>query len=499
MHKPQINNSVKTLLQTGNLLVLLELLNRHPKREKEGLMPYNFIRHQRNQAFLLPEDMRDWLPAGDLALFLVDLVEGMDLSPFCARYRSDGWGRAAYEPSAMVALILYAYCLGERSSRRIEKLCGRDAGFRVVAGNLIPDHSTIARFRKDFEDELKALFGVVLGLCAEAGMVKPGLLAIDGTKLKASASLDANRSYASLKGEYEELARRMLAEAERVDAEEDLLYGPEGRGDEVPEEMRDHEKRRRWIAERLKELDDEADRREAEQRDKIEKRKERREAGQKAGRTPLDPDQVSERFLAKAKVNTTDPDSRIMKGPAGYLQGYNAQAAVTEDQVIVAESLSQQEADWDLLHPMVGRASENLAEAGVRKRIGTVVADAGYACEANLATAEESEIAFFVALEKDRLQALELKRSPLYPDGVPEELNIFERMRHRLKTQAGRDAYSKRGITIEPVFGQLKDGRGFERFMRRGHKACASEWSLMCTTHNLLKLFRWKVAPEFST
>lgn len=462
-------------------------------------MPYNFIRHQRDQSFLLPEDMRDWLPEGDLALFVVDMVEEMDLSPFYARYRSDGWGRAAYEPSAMVALILYAYCLGERSSRRIEKLCGRDAGFRVVAGNLLPDHSTIARFRKDFEQELKGLFGVVLAMCAEAGMVRPGLLAIDGTKLKASASLDANRCHASLKEEYEELAQRILDEAERTDAEEDLLYGPERRGDEVAEEMRDGEKRRRWIAERLRAIDDEADRREAEQRDKIEKREERREAGeQHIGRRPLEPGRVRERFLAKAKVNTTDPDSRIMKGPKGYLQAYNTQVALTEDQVIVAAYLSNEEADWDLLHPMVRRAEENLKEAGVEGGVETVVADAGYASEANLVAAEGSDKPFFIALDKDRLHALELERSPLAPDDIPQGLNIFERMRHRLKTDKGREAYSKRGITVEPVFGQLKDGRRFERLMRRGLKACESEWSLMCTAHNLMKLHRWKAAMGVS-
>src|SRR4030042_5280604 len=389
-------------------------------------MSYNFIRHHRDQSFLLPEEMRDWLPDGDLALFLVDLVEEMDLASFYSRYRSDGWGRAAYEPSAMVALILYSYCLGERSSRRIERLCSRDAGFRVVAGNLTPDHSTIARFRKEFEAELKGLFGAVLGLCAEAGMIKPGLLAVDGTKLKASASLAANRSYASLKGEYEELARRILEEAERVDAEEDLLYGPDKRGDEIPEELRDRNKRRRWIAERQKEIDDEADRLEGERRNKVEQRKKDSEAGKKPrGRRPLDPRQARDRFLAKAKVETTAPDSRIMKGPKGYLQGYNTQAAVTEDQVIVAACLSREEDDWDLLNPMVERAEENLKDAGVEEKIETVVADAGYASEANLIAAEESEASFFIALDKDRLQALELKRSPLAPDGIQEGLTAF--------------------------------------------------------------------------
>lgn len=293
-------------------------------------MSYNFIKPNRNQSFLLPENMRDWIPDGDLALFVVDAVEELDLQPFYARYRADGWGRSACEPSAMVALLLYSYCLGESSSRRIEKLCSRDAGFRVVAGNLIPDHSTISRFRANFETELEELFGAVLGLCSVAGIVRPGLLAIDGTKIKADASLDANRSYASLNEEYRKIARRMLEEAARVDAEEDALYGPDKRGDEVPEEIRDPEKRKRWIAERLREMKEEGNRREEEQRSKLEEREEKeREKGKKfSGRPPLSPAEVRDRYLDKARVNTTDPESRIMKGAKGYVQGYNAQAAV---------------------------------------------------------------------------------------------------------------------------------------------------------------------------
>lgn len=454
-------------------------------------MPYNFIEPHRDQCFLLPEDMRDWLPEGDLAFFVVDLVKEMDLSSFYAKYRSDGWGRAAYEPSAMVALLLYSYCLGERSSRRIERLCVRDAGFRVVAGNLLPDHSTIARFRKDHQEELKALFGVVLGLCAEAGMIKPDLLAIDGTKLKAQASLDANRSYASLREEYEELGRRMLEEAERIDASEDLRYGPEGRGEEAPEQMRDPERRRRWIAERLEEAEETSRHREEEQRVKLEGWEARKESGRKnPGRKPLPPEEVRRRFLAKARVNTTDPDSRIMKGPGGYLQGYNAQVAVTKDQVIVAAALTQQEADWHLLHPTVEQARENLRRAGVEGEVETVVADAGYASKDNLREAERSAVSFFIALDKDRLQAQELEREPVAPEEVPEGLNLLERMRHRLKTEKGRESYSQRGMTVEPVFGQLKEALGFRRFMRRGYRACAAEFSFMCAAHNLLKLFR---------
>jgi transposase len=480
-------------------------------------MAYNFFELNRDQQFLLPENMRDWLPEGDLALFVIDTVERLDLSDFYASYRSDGWGAVAYDPSMMVALIIYSSCLGERSSRRIEKLCARDAGFRVIAGNHVPDHSTIARFRKDNERAIWDLFGQVLALCAQADMVKPSVIAIDGTKIKAAASLDANRSHASLKKEFEALARRILAEADRVDAEEDRIYGPDKRGDEVPEELRDEKARQAWLDQKIEEMNRQAEAASEEQQEKIAKREERRKAGEKKlGRNPLAPSVVRERFLSKAKVNTTDPESRIMKSSKGYVQGFNAQAAVTEDQIIVAACLTDEEADWHLLHPMAELAIENLAEAGVEKPIGSVVADAGYGCEENLAEAErlkkkslEEEDAscpdFFVATKKARLLARELAEAAAAEEGEPsvsevaeekaaEAATATERMDEKLKTKEGRENYAKRGKTVEPVFGQLKEARRFERFMRRGLEACESEWSLMCAGHNLLKLWRSGVA-----
>jgi transposase len=494
-------------------------------------MAYNFFELNRDQQFLLPQDMRDWLPEGDLALFVIEAVEQMDLSDFYAPYRSDGWGAVAYEPSMMVALMIYSSCLGERSSRKIESLCGRDAGFRVITGNHVPDHSTIARFRKDHEQSISGLFGQVLALCARAGIVKPAVIAIDGTKIKASASLDANRSHSSLAREYEELARRMLEEANRVDAEEDRIYGPGNRGDEVPEELRDEKTRRAWIKERLDEMNRQAGSAAEEQQEKIEKREERRKAGEKhLGRNPLSPSVVRERFLKdRARVNTTDPESRMMKSARGFVQGFNAQAAVTEDQIIVAAHLTQDEADWHQLHPMAELAAKNLKGAGVETPMGSVVADAGYGSEDNLAEAErlteqslEAEDVFcpnfLVATKKSRILALEMAeqaaadekdgnslaaspreedpaRPPVEEQKAREDLTAAERMNEKLKAAEGREIYAKRGKTVEPVFGQLKDGRKFERFMRRGLDACQAEWSLMCSTHNLLKLWRFETAP----
>lgn len=196
---------------------------------------YNFIRPNRDQLFLMPPALQDWLPADDLVYFLLDAVDQFDLAPFHAAYRADGVGQAAFQPHMMVALLLYAYCLGVRSSRQIERLCQRDVAFRVVAGNLRPDHATIARFRQRHTEALKGLFTDILRLCQQAGLVKVGVVASDGTKMAADAALDANRTYASIRSEVES----MLADAESTDAEEDRLAGPERRGDELPEAMRD--------------------------------------------------------------------------------------------------------------------------------------------------------------------------------------------------------------------------------------------------------------------
>lgn len=489
-------------------------------------MAYNFFELDRDQQFMLPEDMRDWVPKGDLALFIIDIFDKMDLSGFYAAYRTDGWGAAAYDPRMMVALTVYAYCVGERSSRKIEKLCQRDAGFRLIAGNHVPDHTTISRFRKDNEQAVLSLFGQVLTLCAKVEIVNPAVLAVDGTKIKASASLDANRGYASLKKEYEEIGRRILEEADRVDEEEDRIYGPGNRGEEVPEELHDAKVRQARIRECLDEMEAEAAEAAEDQQKKIEKREEHRKAGEKhLGRNPLSPEVVRDRFLEKARVNTTDPESRIMKSSKGYVQGFNAQVAVTEGQAIVAARLTDEEADWHLLHPMTEIAAENLKEAGVEKPIGSVVADAGYGCEENLAEAErlkeesikQDDVScpdFFVATKKDRVLARELAEadaaeeedqrmcaeagqmdeSEVADEKAAEGVTATERMEQKLKTVQGRETYAKRGKTVEPVFGQLKDARRFERFMRRGLEACKSEWSLMCTSHNLLKLWRSGVA-----
>lgn len=448
-------------------------------------MAYNFHPVDREQMYLMPPCLRDWLPEDDLVWFVIDAVKQMDLSRFYAKYRQDGWGRAAYDPSMMVTLLLYAYCMGERSSRRIEWLCHRDIAFRVITANRAPDHSTIARFRQENEKELEELFVQVLRLCAEAGLVKVGVVALDGTKVKANASLSANRTYEAIREEVE----RMLSEAKARDAEEDRLFGGGYRGDELPEELRDPRSRLARLMAAKARLEKEAAEAALAQEAKISARRaEEEETGKKKrGRKPKDPDPTPDR---EAKANVTDPDSRIMKTRTGYVQGYNGQALVCETQIIVAADLAQEENDCRQLHPMVKQAKENLEAVGVDEKMGALSADAGYWSEANCVEADPDGPELFVATTKDWKQRKAAREQPAPRGRIPRRLGVRERMERKLLTKRGREVYKKRSQIVEPVFGQVKVVRGCDRFMRRGYSACRSEWRLICATHNLLKLWR---------
>jgi len=446
---------------------------------------YNFQPLNREQMYLMPPSLRDWLPEDDLAWFIIDVVNQMDLSKFYGKYRQDGWGRAAYEPSMMVSLLLYAYCLGERSSRRIEWLCHRDIAFRVITANQVPDHSTIARFRQDNERELEELFVQVLRLCAEAGLVKVGMVTLDGTKLAANASLDANRTYATI----EEEVKRILSEAKAKDEEETRVRGAGQRGDELPEDLRDPRSRLARLRECKARLEREAQEAALAQEAKISARQaEEEETGKKKrGRKPKDPDPTPDR---EAKANVTDPDSRIMKTRLGYKQAYNAQAVVCETQVIVAADLTQDANDCQQLHPMVRQAQENLDAAQVDQRMGALAADAGYWSEANCAGSNPDGPELFVATTKDWKQRKAAREQPPPRGRIPGHLGPRERMERKLLTKRGRRIYKKRSQLVEPVFGQIKEVRGCGGFMRRGYSACRSEWRVICATHNLLKLWR---------
>jgi transposase len=449
-------------------------------------MAYNLIECNREQMFLMPISLRDWLPEGHLAWFVLDAVETIDLSKFYLKYRSDGWGRAAYDPRMMVSLLLYAYCLGVRSSRQIERVCEVDVAFRVIAGNLKPDYSTVCRFRSENERELGMLFTEVLRLCAEAGLVKAGVVALDGTKMKANASLSANRTQEHI----EEEVRKMLAEARQKDEEEDRLFGKGSRGDEIPEGLKD----RRSRLERLKECQERLVREKEEkvqhQTERMDKRRSEEAAvgHRKRGRKPKEPEQILEE-AAKAKANVTEPDSRIMKTRKGYIQGYNGQAVVDTGQIVLAADVTQQPNDVRQLHPMTEQAQQELKAAGVKKKIKRQLADAGYWSEGNMIQSSPTDPEFLIATTKDWKQRQAMRERGAPRGRIPKDLSSRDRMERKLLTKRGKSLYKLRGQTVEPVFGQIKT-RGCDTFMRRGIEAVRSEWRLICATHNLLKLFR---------
>ena len=452
----------------------------------------------REQMYLLPPSLREWLPEGHLAYFVVDLLEHLDLSEVHASYGGDGRGQPPYDPSMMVGLLLYAYCVGLPSSRRVERATYEDVGFRVVAANQHPDHDSICVFRKRHLKALSGLFVQVLELCREAGLVKLGHVALDGTKVRANASKHKAMSYARLKrreAELEREVREFLEFAEAVDAEEDARYGKGVRGDELPEELRRREGRLKKIREAKAALEQEARAKaEAEAqvaREKVRKREEQeRESGKKPrGRRPKVADPETARPDDRAQRNFTDPDSRIMKCSAtkSFEQCYNAQAAVDEDhQVIVASALTQAANDTKQLEPMVEAMAENLG--GLPE---VLTADAGYFSEDNVKAIAGREIDAYIAVEKMKHGEV----APPVRGRPPKDLSIKDRMRRKLRTKRGRGVYAKRKWVVEPVFGQMKQARGLRQFLLRGFEAVSAEWDLWCLTHNLLKIHRYGHLP----
>lgn len=454
-------------------------------------MAYNLLALDREQGYLMPPSLREWLAEGDMAWFILDAVEQMDLEEFYAVYRNDGWGAAAYDPAMMVGVLLYAYCQGIRSSRKIDRALERDVGFRVVATNQRPDFRTICRFRAEHEKALERLFVQALWLCREAGLVKLGAVALDGAKIAANAALDANRNHEAI----EEEVQRMLAEAKKVDTEEDVLFGTEKRGDELPQGLGRRVERLKRLQEAKSRLEKEAEAvaRVAQERLAQRQAEEVASGKKKLGRKPkvVEPAPVEE-----AKANISDPDSRIMKARQGYVQGYNAQVVVSQDQIIVANGVTQEENDVRQLKPMLQTLKSTLEATGIENRPRVALADAGYWSEANVTSCtwlEGPEL--LIATTKDWKQRKTARERGCPRGRIPNDLNPRERMERKLLTRRGRRMYRLRSIIVEPVFGQLKEGQSCRRFMRRGLGAAQSEWSLMATTHNLLKLWRSGQAP----
>lgn len=344
-------------------------------------MPINVRDCDREQLYLMPPSVVEWLPEGHLAFFVLDVVAELDLGTFYGSYRDDGRGGAVYDPGMMLAVLVYAYCTGQRSSRQIERHLVEDVAYRVVAANQTPDHATLARFRRRHEAAIASLFGQVLGLCVKAGLVDAGVVAIDGTKVQANASFFANRTR-------EQLAAEILGEAEQVDAAEDQLFG-ERRGDELPDGWGGRKGRRSRIRTALDELDRQP------ARDYESRMKERAEKEAASGRklTGPKPKAQTARRGQPRRANTTDPHSRIFPaGPHGVLQGYNAQAAATPEQIVIAAEVTTTTNDQPNFVPMTRAVTENLAGAGHRMGVGTFVADAGYWTAANGTTEVGAEV-----------------------------------------------------------------------------------------------------------
>lgn len=511
-------------------------------------MAKSFRPVDRDQQFLLPPDMGQWLPRGHLAWFVIEVVEQLDLAAFEREHRLGGAGRAAFDPRMLLALLVYAYAVGQRSSRQIERLCSCDVAFRVICAQDIPDHTTIARFRQRHERGIAEVFTQVLRLCAAAGLGRVGVVAIDGTKIAANAAGSANRSEAWLR----EQAQRIVAEAGEVDAAEDALFG-EARGDELPEEFSDPATRAGRIRAALAELEDQqraaaeaeaataartrarwaarlaqaeadlaATYAQADDRyRRYQQAREKADAGAgtpPSGRPPVPAEEHVRvrqgrervrRFTARRDragastapressatvVNLTDPDSRLMPTQKGWVQGFNAQLAVSDDQIILAAELTQQTNDVNQFAAMTAQAGEAAATMNQAREhpqhIGVVLADAGYLSLDNLSAPGPDRL---IAIGKRRDQERQARTDPA-TGPPPGDADPIEAMAHRLRTAEGTSTYRRRGITVEPVNGHIKDRIGLRQFSRRGLAAANSELQLAASVANLLKIYRAKAA-----
>jgi transposase len=424
--------------------------------------------------------VRDWLPADHLAWFVLDVVDQLDLGPFLKAYRADGHGRAAYAPRMLLAVLLYAYCSGIRSSRQIERRCHEDIAFRVLAGNRTPDHVTIARFRVRHEQALAGLLVQSLKLCAAAGMVRLGLVALDGTKVEANAAAAANCTHAHLEAQVAEL----LQQAAAIDKAEDGESG--AGGDALPRALAGRAERLARLHQAKALLEAEATARQQRYQQRVEQLAAAARARGQRPRAYIRPRRRDEAPNPKATVNTTDPDSRFVHGNGRTLQGYNAQAAATCEQVVVAAELTQQANDLQQLAPMLTAARTTLVSAGISAPIQRLAADSGYWSIANVSAIPDAPELLIPPARHGR-------HGKPRKDGKPSESksdNLRAAMRAKLDSAEGKACYAQRSRTIEPVFGQVKTIQGGRRFMRRGLTACAAEWKLLCGTHNLLKLWR---------
>ena len=433
-------------------------------------MPKGYRAYLPEQDLLLPPSLRDWLPEGHLAYYVSDVVDQLDLSAIHAVYEKEMRGQPPYDPRMMTKVLVYGYCVGVFSSRRIQKRLQEDIGFKVLAAGNEPDFRTISDFRKIHLEALQGLFEQVLEMALESGAVKLGRVSLDGTKVKANASKHKAMSYGRMKEKQRQLkeeVKQLLAQAEAADEEEDQRYGNQ-RGDELPAELQRQETRLAKIKQAKKVVEQRA-------REKAVAEGKSAEEAKKA--KPADKDQY----------NFTDPESRIMKGADGFVQGYNAQAAVEPEMgLIVGQLVTQAANDKEQLQPMVEAIEQQCGQ-----RPQAILADSGYCSEENLKYLESTEqperkIEGFIGTDR---QAHGESRPPCKRGPLPKGATRVDRMRRKLQTKVGKAVYAARKCVVEPVFGQIKQARGFRQFVLRGIRKGKGEWALVCLTHNILRLY----------
>jgi transposase len=415
------------------------------------------------QDLLLPPSLRDWLPEDHLAFFVSDLIDHLDLSAILAVYEDEERGYPPYHPVMLTKVLVYAYCVGVFSSRKIQRRLVEDIAFRVLAAGNTPDFRTIADFRKTHLAALRGFFEQVLHLARDLGTLRVGRVAIDGSKVKANASKHKAMSYDRMRDKQQQLrdeVTHLLAQAEAADAAEDAEYGADRRGDELPAELQRRETRLQRIREATRAL-------------KARAKEDAAAKGEPAEAVKPDP---------KAQYNFTDPESRIMKGPDGFVQAYNVQVAVDERHLIVGQSVTQETNDKKQLLPMITIIAQ---QSGLTPP--QVLADAGYCSEANLTAIADTPIDAYISTRKQKHGE---RPGPCPRGPLPKTATIIDRMTRKLHRKVGAAVYARRKAIVEPVIGQIKQARGFRQFLLRGFEKVQGEWSLVCTTHNILKLYR---------
>lgn len=455
-----------------------------------------------DQQFLMPPSLQDWLPENHLARFIADVVNELDLSSIYAEYeRKDGRGLSAYHPLLITRLLLYGYCIGTTSSRKIEQATHDNVAFRYLSADQHPDHDTLAAFRQQHLEALAGLFVQALRLCQKAGLVKLGNVAIDGTKIKANASTRRSVGYEKIserEQHWRSEVERLLNQAQQTDQDEDQRFGVGQPADPLPDDLASAQKRLQRLQQARTELEQEAKEQLQAAVNDLPLRKAGRpskaEQASKTTKSRQQRDKETKRRIRAAKnaaapsrqYNFVDADSRVMKdnGPKAFVQGYNVQIAVdAHAQIIVAAEITQQTTDRQQLVPLVKSVRSN-AQATPE----TITADAGYWDTTSLLDPSLQGIQVLVTPDSNP----QPPGAPLPPTAPRNEQAI--RMREVLASQEGKARYALRKSTVEPVFGQIKEARGIRRFRLRSLPKVTSEWKLICATHNLLKLFRFRAA-----